>query len=70
MDFSLSECLIIQLDARCADEAVRVLIIRSEGRGFCAGVDIKELDAHPELIAAANELGIAMIFTGQRQFRH
>jgi enoyl-CoA hydratase len=26
---------------------VRVIVIRAEGRGFCAGVDIKELDAHP-----------------------
>lgn len=32
----------------------RVIVIRSEGRGFCAGVDIKELDAHPELIVEVN----------------
>jgi enoyl-CoA hydratase len=33
---------------------VRVIVIRAEGRGFCAGVDIKELDAHPERIVAVN----------------
>jgi enoyl-CoA hydratase/carnithine racemase len=26
------------------DPAVRVVVLRAEGRGFCAGVDIKELD--------------------------
>jgi 7-keto-8-aminopelargonate synthetase-like enzyme len=25
---------------------------------------------HPEVIAAANERGIAMVFTGRRHFRH
>jgi enoyl-CoA hydratase len=33
---------------------VRVIVIRAEGRGFCAGVDIKELDGRPELIVAVN----------------
>lgn len=46
--------LAAQIDALGADAAVRVLIIRSEGRGFCAGVDIKELDANPELIVKVN----------------
>jgi enoyl-CoA hydratase len=46
--------LAAQIDALGADEAVRVLIIRSEGRGFCAGVDIKELDANPDLIVKVN----------------
>lgn len=32
----------------------RVIVIRAEGRGFCAGVDIKELDAHPERIGDVN----------------
>jgi enoyl-CoA hydratase len=36
------------------NQAARVLIIRSEGRGFCAGVDIKELDQHPERIVSVN----------------
>ena len=46
--------LAAQIDALGANQEVRVLIIRSEGRGFCAGVDIKELDAHPELIVRVN----------------
>ncbi|MDP9139288.1 MAG: enoyl-CoA hydratase family protein [Pseudomonadota bacterium] len=37
-----------------ADPAAHVIVIRSEGRGFCAGVDIKELDAHPERIVSVN----------------
>jgi len=32
----------------------RVIVIRAEGRGFCAGVDIKELNAHPEKIVSVN----------------
>lgn len=33
---------------------VRVVVIRAEGRGFCAGVDIKELAADQSLIIAVN----------------
>lgn len=33
---------------------VRVIVIRAEGRGFCAGVDIKELAADQNLIVAVN----------------
>jgi enoyl-CoA hydratase len=36
------------------DADARVIVIRAEGRGFCAGVDIKELDAHPEKIVSVN----------------
>src|SRR5690625_2089260 len=42
------------LDALGEDEAVRVIVLRAEGRGFCAGVDIKELAAHPERIVEVN----------------
>ena len=42
------------LEALGQNPQVRVIVIRSEGRGFCAGVDIKELDAHPELIVKVN----------------
>lgn len=34
--------------------AAHVIVIRAEGRGFCAGVDIKELDAHPDKIISVN----------------
>ncbi|NML16677.1 enoyl-CoA hydratase family protein [Azohydromonas caseinilytica] len=33
---------------------VRAIVIRAEGRGFCAGVDIKELDGRPDLIVEVN----------------
>ena len=35
-------------------EDVRCVLIRAEGRGFCGGVDIKEMQAHPERIVALN----------------
>lgn len=37
------------------DAEVRVIVIRAEGRGFCAGVDIKELAADGNLIVAVNK---------------
>ena len=36
------------------NEAVRCVLIRAEGRGFCGGVDIKEMQAHPERITVLN----------------
>lgn len=47
---ALARCI----DGLGSDENVRVVIIRAEGRGFCAGVDIKELDADPDLIVRVN----------------
>jgi len=37
-----------------ARDDVRCVLIRAEGRGFCGGVDIKEMQAHPERIVALN----------------
>jgi len=36
------------------NEEVRCVLIRAEGRGFCGGVDIKEMQAHPERITLLN----------------
>jgi len=38
-----------------ADEDIRCVLIRAEGRGFCGGVDIKEMQAHPERITRLNK---------------
>lgn len=37
-----------------ANPEVNVVLIRAEGRGFCGGVDIKEMQAHPERITLLN----------------
>lgn len=42
------------IDLLGKDPAVRVVVLRAEGRGFCAGVDIKELAAYPERIGSVN----------------
>ncbi len=44
----------VLIDAASANEDVRCVLIRAVGRGFCGGVDIKEMQAHPERIAALN----------------
>ncbi|MBF8732729.1 enoyl-CoA hydratase family protein [Pseudomonas guariconensis] len=43
------------LQALGEDAQVRAIVIRAEGRGFCAGVDIKELAADGNLIVAVNK---------------
>lgn len=43
-----------QVEALGGDPQVRVIIIAAEGKGFCAGVDIKELAAHPDRIVDVN----------------
>jgi enoyl-CoA hydratase len=42
------------IDELGRDPAARVIVIRAEGKGFCAGVDIKELNRHPERIVSVN----------------
>jgi enoyl-CoA hydratase len=46
--------LAAEIDRLMANEAARVVVIRAEGKGFCAGVDIKELADHPDRIVAVN----------------
>ena len=51
----VSAAIAAEIDALGANEAVNVIIITAEGRGFCAGVDIKELAADRHLIVAVNK---------------
>ena len=44
-----------KLDELGVDDSVRVIVIRAEGKGFCAGVDIKELAADSSKIVAVNK---------------
>ena len=46
--------LAAEIAAFGANPQVQVIVIRAEGRGFCAGVDIKELNADPGLIVSVN----------------
>lgn len=43
------------IDALGENEDVRVIIIAASGKGFCAGVDIKELAAEPNKIVDVNK---------------
>ncbi|MEW6645250.1 MAG: enoyl-CoA hydratase family protein [Pseudomonadota bacterium] len=43
-----------EIDRLQAQADVRVIVIRAEGRGFCAGVNIKELQQHPNRITEVN----------------
>jgi enoyl-CoA hydratase len=53
-----------ELHALGDDECVRVVILRARGRGFCAGVDIKELQAAQDFGALVGvNRGCAAAFT-------
>ena len=42
------------IGAAASNPDVNCVLIRAEGKGFCGGVDIKEMQAHPERIVALN----------------
>ncbi|MFO7551588.1 MAG: enoyl-CoA hydratase family protein [Haliea sp.] len=44
-----------EIDELGANDDVRVILIAAEGKGFCAGVDIKELAADPQRIVPVNK---------------
>lgn len=44
----------VLINRASADDNIRCVLIRAEGRGFCGGVDIKEMQAHPERIVELN----------------
>jgi enoyl-CoA hydratase/carnithine racemase len=50
---ALSQAMIAALEAEldrlAADRDARVVVLAAAGRGFCAGHDLKELRAHPDL---------------------
>ncbi len=43
-----------RITAVARNPEVNCILIRAEGRGFCGGVDIKEMQAHPERITLLN----------------
>lgn len=52
MNGPLVDALAAALDAAEADPAVRVIILHGEGRAFCSGDDLKDLDAQTASTAA------------------
>ena len=46
--------LAAEIEALGLRTEVRVIVIRADGKGFCAGVDIKELNADQSLIVSVN----------------
>jgi len=46
---SMIAALETALDALAKDSSVRAVVIAGSGKGFCAGHDLKELRAHPDL---------------------
>jgi len=55
-----------ELDRIAADKLTRAVVLAASGRGFCAGHDLKELRAHPdlawqqELFSACNALMVSL----------
>ena len=64
---ALIEALQETLDGIAADPSVRVVVITGSSRGFCAGHDLKEMDAHSErryfedLFARCNRMMLSIV---------
>lgn len=48
LSHAMLDALQLELDAIAADETVRVVVIASNGKAFCAGHDLKEMRSHTE----------------------
>jgi enoyl-CoA hydratase len=48
-------CIAAEMRSLGEQSAVRVILVSAEGKGFCAGVDIKELGADPAKIVPVNK---------------
>ena len=53
-DTRAQAALAAEIEALGRRDGVRVIVIRAEGRGFCAGIDVKEVAADPSKILDAN----------------
>mgnify|MGYP000651415250 CR=1 FL=1 len=54
---AMIEALSAALDDTAADTRVRVVVLAAAGKAFCAGHDLKEMIAHPELEACEAVFG-------------
>jgi enoyl-CoA hydratase len=53
-DSAMWSSLPATITAAASNPEARCVLIRAEGKGFCGGVDIKEMQAHPERITLLN----------------
>jgi len=54
LDMNLTQALVDAFEAAEADASVRALLLAGEGRGFCAGADLKEF----EVLTPANQAAV------------
>jgi len=46
LSLSMIQALQAEIDAAAADASVRAVVLAADGKGFCAGHDLKEMRAH------------------------